>query len=305
LSAAGLSGFAKTFGDRAGERADESNPDNDRTKLEVFLMRRTRHAFTLIELLVVIAVIGVLVALLLPAVQAAREAARRIQCVNNLKQIGLALHNYETRVGVFPFGMGSAYTYNLCFWYSAHSMLLADLEQAPLYNTINVNFPIYTPSGNFAGPSWASQAWVVNSTAIGTKVDVFLCPSDPTSLPLDLGVPQPGSNYYGNNGVNPRVWWNPRVADGVFYTVSRTRIADIRDGASNTAAFAERIKGDGDTTRYTASADILQTPAFSSARFDQNDYGEIQRFAQACQSLSLATSLSPPVVDVGGWWLYG
>src|SRR6516162_6318815 len=186
-----------------------------------------RRGFTLIELLVVIAVIGVLVALLLPAVQFAREAARRIRCVNNLKQIGIALHHYHDRVGVFPFGMGSPYTYKLCFWYSAHSMLLPDLEQAPLFNTINFDFPVDSPTCNFAGPWWASQARVVNSTAIGTTVDVFLCPSDPTSLPLDRGEPQPGFNYFANFGVNPRGWWNPVVADGLFYTVSRTRIADI------------------------------------------------------------------------------
>jgi prepilin-type N-terminal cleavage/methylation domain-containing protein/prepilin-type processing-associated H-X9-DG protein len=304
-SATGLSGILETLGNTQGDRGEGSIPGIDRTELEALLMLRTRRGFTLIELLVVIAIIGVLIALLLPAVQAAREAARRIQCVNNLKQIGLALHNYETTIGALPFGMGDPYRYKLCFWYSAHSMLLPYLDQGPVYNAINFGFPIFSPTCNFAGPGWGSMAWVVNSTALGTKLDVFLCPSDPSSPPLDLGVQLPGLNYYGNTGRNPRGWWNPRVDDGLFFTASRIRSADILDGTSNTAAFSERMKGDFGSGPYTPSADALQTRAFSSARFDQNDLGEIQRFAQACQALSLATSNAPPVTDLGGYWLCG
>src|SRR6187200_924752 len=109
---------------------------------------RRARGFTLIELLVVIAIIAVLIALLLPAVQQAREAARRTQCKNNLKQIGLAIHNYESTYRVYPFGKGPSYT-NVAApvfarW-SQHSMLLPYVEQANLYQSIDFNFPPETP----------------------------------------------------------------------------------------------------------------------------------------------------------------
>ena len=105
-----------------------------------------RSGFTLVELLVVIAIIGVLVGLLLPAVQAAREAARRMQCSNNLKQIGLALHNYESAYKVLPFGKGASYLGAPVYarW-SQHAMILPYLEQSALYNTIDFRFPPDTP----------------------------------------------------------------------------------------------------------------------------------------------------------------
>src|SRR5262250_1866440 len=103
-----------------------------------------RRAFTLIELLVVIAIIAVLIALLLPAVQAAREAARRAQCVNNLKQIGLAMHNYHQSLDVFPIGNGfgaqNATTSDGWYQWSAHAMMLNYMEQTAIYNAINFNF---------------------------------------------------------------------------------------------------------------------------------------------------------------------
>src|SRR5262245_33635099 len=113
-------------------------------------MQRNRRAFTLIELLVVIAIIGLLIALLLPAVQTAREAARRSQCVNNLKQLGLAIHNYVSSFQVLPFGKGDSYATVLpgtpvyARW-SAHSQLLMFIEQGSLFNSINFNLPPETP----------------------------------------------------------------------------------------------------------------------------------------------------------------
>jgi prepilin-type N-terminal cleavage/methylation domain-containing protein/prepilin-type processing-associated H-X9-DG protein len=268
-------------------------------------MRRTRRGFTLIELLVVLAIIGILISLLLPAVQAAREAARRMQCVNNLKQVGLALHNYESAVGVLPFGMGARYTYNLCFWYSPHCMLLPYLEQTTVYNAINFDLPVDSPTCNFAGPAWGSLGRVVNTTAFGTRLGVFLCPSDPTEFPSDGLVPLPGCSYYANSGTNSRGWWNPSVANGLFFVESSIRTARILDGTSNTVAFSERRKGAGDNSRYVPFQDILFTPPFSSALFDRNDYGAIQRFAQACQDLTPATSIKPPATTVGGTWYGG
>src|SRR5947209_20357742 len=134
-------------------------------------MRRVhRVGFTLIELLVVIAIIAVLIALLLPAVQAAREAARRTQCVNNLKQLGIALHNYHDAVGSLPPGQLEG---NNWMDFSAHTYMLPYLEQAPLYNAIN--FTDVFQQGQNQGAYWKST-W--NQTVWLTQVTGFLCPSD-------------------------------------------------------------------------------------------------------------------------------
>src|SRR5262249_18293076 len=140
--------------------------------------RRTlmkRRGFTLIELLVVIAIIAVLIALLLPAVQAAREAARRSQCTNNLKQIGLALHNYHDINGSFPMGAGSGMEslgqYLAKQGWSYLGAMLPQLGEVPLYNACNFNF----------GVDSTNQAGAVNGTVIKTQVKGFLCPSDPNA----------------------------------------------------------------------------------------------------------------------------
>src|SRR4051794_33258810 len=159
-------------------------------------MRHAPRAFTLIELLVVIAIIAVLIALLLPAVQSAREAARRSQCVNNLKQFGLAIHNYESAAGGLPWGHGY---FGWDDW-SAHALLLPSLEQTARYNAIN-----FASRGGAATPGNA-----LNLTVQKTTVTLFLCPSDIDRLTTAYGK----TNYCANSGNNPNSFFgnNGQVA---------------------------------------------------------------------------------------------
>ena len=204
----------------------------------MFHVRSQRRAFTLIELLVVIAIIGVLVALLLPAVQAAREAARRTQCRNNLKQIGLAMHNYIDTFKTFPPGYicGSQDITVTTPGWSWAVMILPQLEQTNLVGKFNLLLPIEDPS---------------NAAGIQTLLNVMICPSDicpagPFSIYSDaaqtqLVVKTTPSSYAGNVGNDScdvdslAVPWN-----GVLYRNSRTRIQDITDGTSSTIVVGER-----------------------------------------------------------------
>jgi prepilin-type N-terminal cleavage/methylation domain-containing protein/prepilin-type processing-associated H-X9-DG protein len=194
---------------------------------------RGRPAFTLVELLVVIAIIGILIALLLPAVQAAREAARRSQCTNNMKQIGLALHNYHDTHKTFPpaaiWGVPNKPSYQLGRLPGPHhhtwnTFILPFLEQQPLYDSVD-----------FRLPAWGQKV-------VGTQIEALRCPSD-------VGLDQPSdssdiaiTNYPGCQGYH---WWYPTGRgngqwDGVFNNVKPIRIAEIRDGTSNTAMVIER-----------------------------------------------------------------
>jgi prepilin-type N-terminal cleavage/methylation domain-containing protein/prepilin-type processing-associated H-X9-DG protein len=196
------------------------------------------QGFTLIELLVVIAIISVLIALLLPAVQAAREAARRIQCTNNLKQIGLGLHNYEGIAGAFPPSniagiFNGTYNYN---GFSVHARILPFMEQGVAFNAINFFFTHRT---------------VQNSTVVGMALTCFLCPSDPNIG----GMTEFPSGVYARvpcYGFNEGDWyvWNALAANGsntgppnrgVFGPNQSLRIAQFIDGTSQTL-FATDVK---------------------------------------------------------------
>jgi prepilin-type N-terminal cleavage/methylation domain-containing protein/prepilin-type processing-associated H-X9-DG protein len=199
--------------------------------------RRLRRGFTLIELLVVIAIIAVLIALLLPAVQAAREAARRSQCVNNLKQIGLAMHNYHDTRSVLPNGH---YGYGWNDW-NAAVMMLPYLEQAPLYSSIN-----FANTGGAANPF--DTQYVFNTTIFKSSLSVLLCPSDLDRVTNVFGH----GNYHGNSGTAPTAFFDNyghNAFNGLFAStvvnIKPIGFRDINDGLSNTAAFSEMVKGQG------------------------------------------------------------
>jgi prepilin-type N-terminal cleavage/methylation domain-containing protein/prepilin-type processing-associated H-X9-DG protein len=237
---------------------------------------RIRRGFTLIELLVVIAIIAVLIALLLPAVQAAREAARRAQCTNNLKQIGLALHNYHQSIGTFPPGKAqsaSAVPYTAyAGWtdWGPQAMMLPYMEQNPIYNAINFNF-----CGGY------SYGGYCNITANNKLIASYMCPSDTNvgyggapsqSLTLaqnwgQTNYPPNTNSYRGSIGTTTSKWgWttgymqcqpdpmgfgtpNPCSAysTGLFVYYVSNGIQQVTDGTSNTIAYAESLVGDPGT----------------------------------------------------------
>jgi len=214
--------------------------------------RRTA-GFTLIELLVVIAIIAVLIALLLPAVQQAREAARRTQCKNNLKQLGLALHNYESTHRVFPAASMNPGGFN--YVWSAYAMLAPFLEQTNIYNSADTKKPIYESGGT---GSYGFKIPDVNKLAAGTTVPLFLCPSDlgvpvssdyevqnlgPVNYAVCLGTG--GMSRNRNNANDPGTWGSTYDTDGMFYAASRIGPGQITDGLSNTAAMSECLLGEG------------------------------------------------------------
>ena len=205
---------------------------------------RSRLGFTLIELLVVIAIIAVLIALLLPAVQAAREAARRAHCSNNLKQIGLACHNYHESRGALP---GA----NMVFGgtgLSALSMLLPAMEQTTAYNSINFNLAHGEPE---------------NATARSTAISAFVCPSDQSNPLPSLGGQ---TNYMADMGSG--IVWQEAVGgnaglpkpNGLFHGNSSKRFADVTDGLSNTGMFSERVLADGNNAVVSKVADVFFSP---------------------------------------------
>ncbi len=227
-------------------------------------MKRSR-GFTLIELLVVIAIIAVLIALLLPAVQSSREAARRIQCVNNLKQIGLALHNYHDALSILPPGYIAVSKFidgetDTAPGWSWASMILPQLDQAPLYSSINVYLPIQAAA---------------NTTATQTILSAFLCPSDqlpaggtfPVTDGLGNAVATVAPSSYaastGSDAADVALGLNnDGSGNGLFCRNSGVRIAAITDGTSQTIAILERAWGDteGTWTGAVAGGFVLRGP---------------------------------------------
>ncbi|MBC7820203.1 MAG: DUF1559 domain-containing protein [Planctomycetaceae bacterium] len=256
----------------------------------------SRRGFTLIELLVVIAIIAVLIALLLPAVQAAREAARRSQCKNNLKQFGLALHNYHDSMRVFPKGNTNPVAPATNTWVgngiSAHVMLLPYLEQKALWSQWNKD-QLY--NNNTAGNP--TNQFLNNNT----RIEMFLCPSDNRFPGTQVG----NNNYCVSTG--PQTSWVSSVVSnvGMFHINYTLSISDIKDGTANTIAMAERVVGDN--TQATMSYGETVALAFvaggitvSSVKPTQS---QVDTYGAACAAVLPSTTTNRHLV--GREWANG
>ena len=266
-------------------------------------LRPMTRGFTLIELLVVIAIIAVLIALLLPAVQAAREAARRAQCTNNLKQIGIAVHNYIGTFAVLPSGKGLCYgsqagcsnsypgAANYARW-SAQSQLLMFIEQGNLFNAINFSIPPETPgmAGDVAFMPAYQNAGRENGTVSQLQVAAFLCPSDGSGGLLNQWPG--GNNYLANlqswacdlSETFPSTIAPSEQAQGIFYYRSAVRMADVTDGLSNTAFFSEKIRGTDQTDGDARSDSMIMSGAITPVP------SGVDATFQNCQALNPLTT---------------
>jgi len=239
-------------------------------------MSKTRRGFTLIELLVVIAIIAILIALLLPAVQQAREAARRTQCRNNLKQLGLAIHNYHDNFNCFPLADVNGAVNPV----SAHARLLPAIDQSPLYNLVNFNVPYSDPT---------------NAVAMMAQVPAFVCPSNVDSLPAALG----GRNTYYWNAGNGIVMYASGAtgqlpSNGVIYHNQIIRFRDVTDGLSNTAAMAEKATGDGSNGLSTPKTDTFQPGIYPNTPDEALQY---------CNAVNTSDLTKQGYSNVGAPWL--
>jgi prepilin-type N-terminal cleavage/methylation domain-containing protein/prepilin-type processing-associated H-X9-DG protein len=285
--------------------------------------RSGSDGFTLIELLVVIAIIAVLIALLLPAVQAAREAARRAQCTNNLKQLGLAAHNYLSQQNCFPPMMGNISAANAASGIDPNGVnwpldwtasLLPQLEQQPLYNSLNWNW----------GGGWTPSP--PNSTVMYTKVASLQCPSE--NLKIASYSPCAYKNYVSNAGgpaplaawtgllvpMLPNVGNTPGIPTG--YTNSNcgtVGVQSVTDGTSNTALFCETLIGSGPgansvTIGTTARKTTYLFRVGINLPADQGPGAgaAVLQFVQACQALPGTTAGFGTLMPTSGnMWISG
>ncbi len=258
-----------------------------------------RLGFTLVELLVVIAIIGVLISLLLPAVQSAREAARRAQCSNNLKQLGLAMHNHHAAHRSFPYGQNyrlgilSAAEKDRSCWFQ---QILSYVEQTALFDAYRNRL------ADGGDTQWTPGRW--------SAIPTFMCPSDPASPKVVTagwsespgGEPESSQGFNGNVVIcsgstvfNPSDDPNGERRNGLFYAKSATRIEDIRDGSSNTIMAGELV----------LVPDIMAgIPQVGGDVQGQQQHDLRGRYWNVHQGTTLFSTLYPPNSNVGdrGTW---
>jgi len=227
-------------------------------------MVRRRMGFTLVELLVVIAIIGVMVGLLLPAVQAAREAARRMSCSNNLKQLGLGFHNYHDTFRKLPHGAApvsgdynGTFTVSNSNWhgYSPQTMVLPFIEQGTVFDQ-------FTFTSTHTSTSIVAPATVAPQVVARTQISTFICPSD-KDFPdaTNLGWNNYGVNFGSNTG------WRTDIANanGMFVLNFTRNFKDVIDGLSNTIMIGEFVKGDNNTTIFDlTNGDVVRSQPFNA-----------------------------------------
>ena len=271
------------------------------------MTRKSVRGFTLIELLVVIAIIAVLIALLLPAVQAAREAARRSQCVNNLKQIGLAVHNYESTNSCLP--PSSIYPSPLDSWGWApggHVALLQYIEQGTMYNAYNAG--AVHPNGSGDG------LYKMNTTVFNTQIATLLCPSDPRPVQVSQ------TSYVGNAAgvfavagysgtwVPTGVAW-PEGSPSPGTNATTVKLAGVIDGTSNTALFSEKLTSHTNPGSVTAGSSNpnetrrvwFRAPDVGRTATSQT-FASVQSMLASCKALPITTVASGSASESSGWF---
>jgi prepilin-type N-terminal cleavage/methylation domain-containing protein/prepilin-type processing-associated H-X9-DG protein len=270
----------------------------------------TRHShrprgFTLIELLVVIAIIAVLMALLLPAVQSAREAARRIQCTNNLKQLGLALHNYHSIQNVLPPGRINTYLAGNGHCWGAYSQLLPQLEMQNLFNAMNFSM---NPD-----PDFTTTNAVANMSAAVTVLNALVCPSDGSTPTATVGGGvYAGHNYLMNVGSGYSVVQSPPAPalppNGILFENSAVGLAAVTDGTSQTVVLSETIRSTaGSPTGFNTLSVFAQDPLSGFVITGNNTAGNGPPIFSDADYLARCLTKSPPGFQPtrGIKWLYG